>query len=98
MSRYEVIHKDKGLAFGTDHACGEFLQIWKRPTDPKERRKQDMYGPNPDEMLVDEDSMFNRNFKSVRLQLIAEHGFTLKELTSAAIMPRMPDLEQHNEH
>jgi hypothetical protein len=37
MSRYEVIHEDKGLAFGKDHACGEFLMIWKRP---KKREKE----------------------------------------------------------
>ena len=33
MSRLEVLHDDKGLAFGKDHVCGDFLMIWKRVYD-----------------------------------------------------------------
>jgi hypothetical protein len=84
MSRYEVKHEDKGLAFGKDHACGEFLMIWKRPEDPKERKDQDVFGPDPDEILVDKDTMFDKDFtRAEMLRLITEHGFHLGELQAA---------------
>jgi hypothetical protein len=94
MSRYEVKHSDKGLAFGRDHACGEFLMIWRRPTNPAERQKQDAMGPDPDEVLVDKDTLFDRDFdRPAMLRLIAKHGFTLDELQAAEeAVTRFPDL------
>ena len=84
MSRYEVLHKDKGLAFGHDHPCGEFLMIWQRPTDSKERELQDKFGPDPEEMLVDVDTMFNKDFnRDKMIELIIEHNFTINELKQA---------------
>ncbi len=82
--RYEVLHEDKGLAFGHDHACGEFLMIWSRPTDPKEREMQHQFGPNPEEILVDVDTLFNKTFeRDEMLRLIGLHGFSLSELEAA---------------
>lgn len=79
MSRYEVEHDDKVLVFGYDEFCGEYLQIWQRPEDLKERSMQDQFGPDPDEVLVDEDR--NTGFTRDRmLGLIEEHGFVLSEL------------------
>jgi hypothetical protein len=84
MSRYEVIHEDKGLAFGSDHACGEFLMIWKRPKNPKKRTAQDKFGPDPEEILVDKDTHFNPDFnRDAMVKLITEHGFALHELQTA---------------
>lgn len=80
MSRFEVRHQDKGLAFGNDHACGEFLMIWKRPTDEKERQSQDAFGPDPEEVIVDEDTLFTGFTRERYLALLAEHGFTEGEL------------------
>ena len=83
MSRYRIRHDDKVLAFGYDHACGEFLQIYKRPKDAEERRMQDEFGVNPEEMLVDEDN--STGFTREKMEkLIAEHGFDLSELESAS--------------
>lgn len=81
MGRYEVYHDDKGLAFGGDRMCGEFLQIWERPADPDERKAQDKFGP--DDLLVDEDNMTGFT-KDKMLELIAKHGFELSELEKAA--------------
>lgn len=78
--RYEILHKEKGLSFGYDHACGEFLQIWTRPVDLKERMNQDKYGPDPEEMLIDEDTKFTRLTREKMMQLVQEHGFTIEEL------------------
>jgi len=82
MSRYEVIHDDKGLAFGNDHACGEFLMIWKRPAKgSKARRLQDQFGADSEDMLVDVDTMFDKEFTRPKMEaLISEHGFRLEEL------------------
>ena len=82
MSRYTIEHDDKVLAFGYDHVCGEYLQIWQRPAGLDERKLQDQFGPDPDEVLVNEDSStgYTRNRM---LGLIAKHGFTLYELEKA---------------
>jgi hypothetical protein len=83
MSRYEVIHIDKGLAFGSDRACGEFLMIWKRPTDPKERNNPISEMPGPDNVIVDLDKLDPTFDRDMMLRLISEHGFTLSELENA---------------
>ena len=82
MPRYEVYHKDKGLAFGSDGCLsGEFLQIWSRPTDKEERAAQDKFGP--DELLIDEDT-HNTGLTFTRMQkIIKEHGFSESELSDA---------------
>jgi len=69
-TRYEIYHKDKGLAFGNDHACGEFLQIWDLS-----KGKQ----PDVDNILVDEDRFTGFNPPKM-LKLLKEHGFALDEL------------------
>lgn len=79
MSRYTIRHKDKTLSFGTDHVFGQFLQIWTRPEDEHERKLQDVIGPDPNEMLVDEDEI-NDYSDNVTLALIEQHGFQLSEL------------------
>ena len=81
MSRYEIYHDDKGLSFGHDHVCGEYLQIWLRPDDPGERKLQDKFGP--DELIVDEDNMTGFT-KDKMLELLEKHGFELSELEKAA--------------
>lgn len=84
MSRYEVLHNDKGLSFGYDNSCGEFLMIWIRPADMKERKMQDQFGPNPEEMLVDLDTKFDKHFnRDEMLKLIDLHGFQLSEFKTA---------------
>jgi len=82
MTRYTIFHDDKVLAFGNDHVCGEYLQIYTRPADLQERKSQDSFGPNPEEMLVDEDKHTGFTREKM-LKLIAEHGFDLSELESA---------------
>lgn len=81
MSRYEIIHKDKGLAFGHDRACGEFLMIWRIPENKIEREKQKAGGAEPEDVLVDMDTKFNKDFnKAKMLELIKIHGFDVSEL------------------
>lgn len=82
--RYTVLHDDKGLSFGQDHACGEFLQVWTRPQDEVDRGKQDQYGPDPDEMLVDEDAKFTGFTRERMMRLLEDHGFTVEELMNEA--------------
>lgn len=83
MARYELYHDDKGLSFGYDHVCGEYLQIWTRPEEPEERKLQDQFGPDPHEVIVDEDNMTGFT-KERMLELIEEHGFELSELKAKA--------------
>ena len=81
MSRYIILHEDKGLAFGNDHACGEYLQIWARPTIKKERELQDKFGAEDEEILVDKDTLFDKGFdRDEMIRLIEIHGFHLNEL------------------
>lgn len=88
MTRHEIKHEDKVLVFGNDDFCGEYLQIWQRPADPKGRSMQDKFGPDPDEMLVNEDKHTGFNHDKM-IELIAEHGFELPELEEEAT----PNLE-----
>ncbi len=83
MSRYTVLHEDKGLAFGSDHACGEFLMIWVRPNDPDVRKEQDNFGPDPEEVIIDEDTMFTGLTREKYLSILKEHGFNESELEQA---------------
>lgn len=83
MSRYEVLHEDKGLAFGTDHACGDFLMIWKRPSDPTARQDQNSFGPEPDDMLFDKDVYLTKLTREEYLKAIEQHGFVESELEDA---------------
>lgn len=80
MSRYEIRHEDKGLAFGNDSVCGEFLMIWKRPDDPVQRTAQDTFGPDSEEVLVDEDTILTHLTREKYLALLSEHGFSEEEL------------------
>ena len=81
MSRFEVLHEDKGLAFGNDHACGEFLMIWTRSKEGKKRQQQDIFGPDADDILVDKDVLFDPGFNREEMgRLIKEHGFEIEEL------------------
>ena len=86
MSRIEVWHKDKGLAFGNDHFTGNFIQIWKRPKDPEERKLQDTFGMNPEDMLVDEDERFTGLNRTSLCRLIKKHGFTEEELVGCDLL------------
>lgn len=83
MSRYEVIHDDKGLAFGTDHACGDFLMIWRRPIDSEDRQNQDSFGPEPGDLLFDKDVYLTQLTREEYLEALKEHGFTESELEEA---------------
>ncbi len=80
MSRYTISHQDKALAFGKDHACGLFLQIWSRPKDASKRKLQDVIGPEGEDMLVDKDDIDDFSDDDV-LDLIEAHGFELSEFT-----------------
>lgn len=73
--RYEIYHKEdkKALAFGRDHAVGDFLQIWST----SESRE-----PDSDNILVDEDTLSGLTRERM-LELLAEHGFDESELAEA---------------
>ena len=75
MSRFEIYHEKKALAFGNDHACGEYLMIWDLTKGYRE--------PDPDNILVDEDTKLTGFTKDKMLKLIAEHGFEIGELEKA---------------
>ena len=77
MSRYVVHHENKSLAFGNDHACGEFLMIWDTTGKYSE--------PDPDNVLVDEDVLFTGLTQEKMLLLLKEHGFTKQELENRRI-------------
>lgn len=76
MSRYEIYHEDdkKALAFGSDHACGEYLMIW----DTSEYRE-----PDGENVLIDEDTILTGLTKEKMEVLVEEHGFTMAELENA---------------
>jgi hypothetical protein len=74
MSRFEIHHEKKSLAFGNDHACGEYLMIW----DTSQYRE-----PDGDNVLVDEDTRFTGLTKERMEQLVQEHGFKIDELIEA---------------
>jgi len=74
ICRFEIYHKEKALAFGSDHVCGEYLQIW----DITEDRM-----PDEDNILVDEDTKITGMTRDKMMKLIREHGFTEKELEKA---------------
>lgn len=76
MSRYEIYHKDKALAFGSDHACGEYLQIWDITKDRM---------PDDENILVDEDTKLTGLTQEKMLALVEDHGFTQNELERAYI-------------
>ena len=79
MSRHEVYKGTKGLAFGNDHACGEYLQIW----DASVYRE-----PDGENILVDEDTFLTRLTREKMLQLIKEHGFTEDDLAEVYAQQR----------
>lgn len=78
MSRFEVFKNKKGLAFGNDHALGEYLQIWNAPN-------REM--PDVDNILVDEDMLTGLNREKM-LRLISEHGFNESDLELAFVTQR----------
>ena len=83
-TRFEVYHKDKALAFGKDHACGEFLMIWDLTKGQE---------PEPDNILADEDR-FTGFTKEKMLALIGKHGFALDELRRASLFKDQPLFEK----
>lgn len=87
MSRFEIHHNDKAIAFGEDRTgCGLFLQIWNRPAI---NITQDFF--NPDELIVDTDMLTDKTFDPEKLlKLAEEHGFRASELHQLAdILKRM---------
>lgn len=74
MSRYVVHHDKKSLAFGNDHACGEFLMIWDTTKYSE---------PDDENVLVDEDVLFTNLTKQKMINLLEKHGFTQEELMEA---------------
>lgn len=75
MSRFEIFKNGKGLAFGNDFYCGDYLQIW-------DATKTKM--PDSENILVDEDKLTGLT-RPKMLKLLEEYGFTEKELEQAYI-------------
>jgi len=73
-TRYEIYKGNKGLAFGNDHACGEFLQIWDT---------SDHTQPDTDNILVDEDTQLTGLTRTRMIDLLEQHGFTEEDLAIA---------------
>jgi len=69
--RYEIFKNGKGLAFGKDHACGDFIQIW-------DASKSTI--PDVDNVLVDEDVLLTGLTRERMMELLKEHGFTEEDL------------------
>ena len=74
MSRYEIHHENKSLAFGNDHACGEYIMIWDTSKYSE---------PDSDNILVSEDVLFTNLTQERMIKLIEKHGFTKEEITEA---------------
>ena len=88
MSRYQVLHDEKGMAFGKD-ACGLFLQIWQRAKGPLRRKLQDTVGPENETLLVNKKEKIHSDLTEEEMvRLITHHGFTLAECEIAAHMGR----------
>ncbi len=88
MSRYQVLHDEKGMAFGKD-ACGLFLQIWHRAKGPLRRKVQDAVGPENEALLVNKKEKIHSDFtEEEMLRLISHHGFTLAECEISAHIGR----------
>lgn len=73
VSRYEIYKGTRGLAFGTDHACGDYIQIW----DTSMYRE-----PDDDNIIIDEDQKLTGLTKERFLSIIKEHGFTEEDIRS----------------
>ena len=73
VTRFSIIKNGKGLAFGKDHAFGEYLQIW-------ETLGKDDSVPDCSNILVDEDCMTGFFTRKKMLSLIQQHGFDEADL------------------
>ena len=64
MSRQEFQHpaEQKSMAVGTDHAFGNFIQIWDNSKYPE---------PDSDNIILDEDKL---SWPAIQ-NIITEHGF-----------------------
>ena len=87
MSRYEIYHKDKGLAFGEDEVFGEWVQIWERPIKKHQRDLQDSYGAKPEDMLVDEANIDGLTYSKL-VKYATTYGFTARQIDAARFPPR----------
>lgn len=79
MSRHEIWHTDKGIAFGHDHIFGLFLQLWHIPEDPDERKLQRQFGADPDEIIVDMDEQ-RKDTMDEMIKVAVSHGFSEAEV------------------
>lgn len=78
MSRREVYHEGKAMALGRDHVCGVFLQIWALDETKPATALENL--PDDDNLLVNEDEVFDGLTRARVEQLAADHGFKLEEV------------------
>lgn len=67
-NRTEIKHPTKklSLAYGKDHACGWFVQVWDTTDYPK---------PDCDNILVDKDAMFDGLTQADIVAVAQQFGF-----------------------
>lgn len=76
--RQEIYNEKYGLAYGRDHICGNFLQIWK--LDPKHSTRSFENQPDDSNLVVNRDE-FGKGRLSVEeiVKIAEEYGFDLSQ-------------------
>lgn len=65
MSRIEKNNSEYGMAYGNDHACGYFIQVWDKKS--------------PDEMLISKDGLFDGLTLNGVVNIADDYGFDLTD-------------------
>ena len=79
--RHEKFNKKYGMAYGRDHICKLFIQVWK--LNPKFGERALENRPEDDNMIIDKDNLAIQELVSIA----GEYGFNLEdELTEQIII------------
>ena len=66
-----------GLAYGMDHLCGLFIQVWK--LDPKYPPKSIQNYPDPENIVLSKDALFHKLTIEEVVNIGDQYGFNLYE-------------------
>jgi len=83
MSRQEKIDRKRGLAiaWGKDHACGWFVQVWQVPATPDPIEDQ----PDDENILIDLDGRFDALSACAMVAIAREHGFEIEAEVAGSV-------------
>lgn len=73
--RQELYNEKYGLAYGRDHICGNFIQVWK--LNPKFGNRAIENQPDDDNLVIDRDEFKGRLSVKEMVQIAEKYGFDL---------------------